>query len=166
MLQSLGWNKPLPKITILQAMKNLVSSWNAVSEEAIANCFKKANINHANQQTAVTNADDPFKSLEEELDNLQKLDQSTVQDNLWGESFVGLDIQVVTSASSMSDADILKKVIPDSIEDQDDDVIEDLDFSPALTRPSKSDVEEALETSFEISLCLVPKLSKLKSKII
>ena len=166
MLQSLGWNKPLPKITILQAMKNLVSSWNAVSEEAIANCFKKANISHANQQTAVTNADDPFKSLEEELDNLQKLDQSTVQDNLWGESFVGLDIQVVTSASSMSDADILKKVIPDSIEDQDDDVIEDLDFSPALTRPSKSDVEEALETSFEISLCLVPKLSKLKSKII
>ena len=63
-------------------MKNLVSSWNAVSEEAIANCFKKANISHANQQTAVTNADDPFKSLEEELDNLQKLDQSTVQDNL------------------------------------------------------------------------------------
>ena len=77
-----------------------------------------------------------------------------------------MDIQVVISASSMSDADILKKVIPDSIEDQDDDVIEDLDFSPALTRPSKSDVEEALETSFEISLCLVPKLSKLKSKII
>ena len=54
-------------------MKTLLSSWNVVSKETIANCFKKANISHANQQTAVTDADDPFKILEEELDNLRKL---------------------------------------------------------------------------------------------
>ena len=46
-------------------MKNLVSSWYAVSEETIANCFKEANISHAKQQTAVTDATEPFKSLEE-----------------------------------------------------------------------------------------------------
>ena len=46
----------------------------------------------------------------------------------------------------MSDADIFTEVIPDSIEDQDDDAIEDLDFSWPLTRPSNSDVEEALDT--------------------
>ena len=50
-------------------MKNLLSSWNAVSEETIANCFKKANISHANQQTAATDVDDRFRSLEEEFDN-------------------------------------------------------------------------------------------------
>ena len=33
-------NKPLPKISILQAMKHLASSWNAVSEETTVNCFK------------------------------------------------------------------------------------------------------------------------------
>ena len=44
----------------------------------------------------------------------------------------------------MSDADILTEVIADAIEDQNDDVTEDLDFSPPLRRPSKSDVEEAL----------------------
>ena len=44
-------------------MKNLVLSWNAVSVETIVNCFKKANISHDNQQTAVTNADDPFKNF-------------------------------------------------------------------------------------------------------
>ena len=48
-IKVLNGNKHLPKITILQAMKNLVSSWNAVSEETITNCFKKANISHANQ---------------------------------------------------------------------------------------------------------------------
>ena len=33
---------------------------------------REANISHANQETAVTDADDPFRSLEEELDNLSK----------------------------------------------------------------------------------------------
>ena len=89
-IKSLDENKPLPKITILQAMKHLVSSWNTVSEETIVNCFKKTNISHANQQTAVTDADDPFKSLEEELNNLCKLDENAVQDTLSAESFIEL----------------------------------------------------------------------------
>ena len=58
----------------------------------------------------------------------------------------------VTSASYMSDADIHTEVIPDSIENQDGDVIEDLDFSPPLTRPSKSDVEEVLDNLQDLSL--------------
>ena len=46
-----------------------------MSEETIVKCFKRTNISHENQQTAVTDADDPFKSLEEELSNLCKLDK-------------------------------------------------------------------------------------------
>ena len=61
MHQILDENKPLLKFTILQAMKNLVSSWNAVSEETIIYFFKKDNISLANQQTALTDANDPFK---------------------------------------------------------------------------------------------------------
>ena len=45
-----------------------------------------------------------------------------------------MDIKVVTSASYMSDADNLTEVKPDSIEDQDNDLIEDLDFSPPPNR--------------------------------
>ena len=155
-------NKPLPKITILQAMKNLVSSCNAVSEETIVNCFKKANISHANQQTAVTDADDPFKSLEEELNNLRKSDENAVQDTLSAESFVELDCEVVISASCMSDADILviEVIRPDSIEDEYDDDdnddlndnIDDLDCPPPLTQPSQGDIEEALDKLQDLSL--------------
>ena len=72
-IKVLDENKSLPKIIILQAMKNLVSSWKAVPEKAIVNCFKKAIISHEKQQTAVTNADDPSKSLEEELEHSRKL---------------------------------------------------------------------------------------------
>ena len=75
-------------------MKNLVSSWNGVSEETIVDYFKKANVGHANQQTAVIDADDPFKSLEEELNNLRKLDENAVQDTLSAVSFVELDSEL------------------------------------------------------------------------
>ena len=128
-------------------MENLVSLWNVVLEETIVNCFKKANISHGNQQTAVTNADDSFKSLEEELDSLCKLDENVVQDTLSAESFVELDNEAVISASYMSDADIIVKVIrPDFIEDEDDgddnddnlsDNIDELDCPPPLTRQFK-----------------------------
>ena len=149
-------SKTLPKITILQAIKNLGSPWNAVSEETIVNCFKKTgNISHANQQTVVTDADELFKSLEEELDNLRKLDENTVQDTTSAESVVELDSEIVASASCMSDANILAKVIlPDSIEDEDDDDnndddfndnIDDLDYPPPIAQPSKGDIEEALD---------------------
>ena len=43
------------------------------TEKAIFNCFEKAIISHEKQQAAVTNADDPPKSLEEELDHSRKL---------------------------------------------------------------------------------------------
>ena len=61
-------NKPLPKISILQAMKHLLSSRNAVSKETTVNYFKEFNISQSNQQAAVNDDDDPFKSLQEDLE--------------------------------------------------------------------------------------------------
>ena len=52
----------------------------------------------------------------------------------------------------MSYTNFLIEFLPNSIEDQDDDVIEDLDFSPPLMRPSKSDVEKALDKLQDLSL--------------
>ena len=104
----------------------------------------------------------PFKSLEEELNNLRKLDENAVQDTLSAESFVELDSDVVTSASCMSNADVLAEVTrPDSIEDEDDDDdnddglnnnVDDLDCPPPLTRPSKWGIEEALDKLQDPSL--------------
>ena len=71
-------NKPLPKISILQAMKHLVSSRNAVSKETIVNCFKKSNIIQSNQQAVVNDDEDPFKSLLEDLEKLHELDNNAI----------------------------------------------------------------------------------------
>ena len=75
-------NKPLPKISILQALKHLASSWNAVSKETIVNCFKKSDISQSNQQVVVNDDDDLFKSLQEDLQKLHELGNDVIQPNL------------------------------------------------------------------------------------
>ena len=55
-IKSLNEDKSLPKITILQAMKNLVLSWNAVSEETIVSCFKEPNISYSSSTSCMSHA--------------------------------------------------------------------------------------------------------------
>ena len=118
-IKALESNKPLPKISILQAMKHLVSSWNA--KETIVNCFKKSNISQTNQQAAVNDDDDPFKSLQKDLEKLHELDNDAIQPNLSAESFADLDSEVVTSASFSNDDDIIAEVIEGENEESEDD---------------------------------------------
>ena len=61
--RTLNKMKMLQKISILQAMKILVSSWEAVSAQTIVNCFRKAGITPEAQNSAITDADDPFSIL-------------------------------------------------------------------------------------------------------
>ena len=85
-------NKPLPKISILQEIKDILSSWTAVSNKIVVNCFKKSVISESNQQMAEVDNYDSFKSLIEELDRLREFtkDPSAVQEELSAESFIGL----------------------------------------------------------------------------
>ena len=41
----------------------MVKSWDAVSKDTVKNCFKKAGISKEAQNTSLSDADDPFKSL-------------------------------------------------------------------------------------------------------
>ena len=65
--RALDKTKTLPKISIPQAMKTLVSSWEAVSAQTIGNCLRKAGITPQAQNAAITEADDPFFDLKESL---------------------------------------------------------------------------------------------------
>ena len=140
-------NKPLPKISILQAM---ISSWNAASKETIVNCLKKSNISQSNQQAAVNDDNDPFKSLQEDLKKLHELDYDTIQPNLSAESFADLDSEVFTSASFSNDDDIIAEVIERENEESEDDQDDEESTSP--TRPSINEVENALETLQDLSM--------------
>ena len=49
----------------------LVSAWNSLTTETIVNCFRKAAISAENQDAAIAEEEDPFKSLQDEIDALR-----------------------------------------------------------------------------------------------
>ena len=116
-------------------MKHLVSSWNVASMEIILNCFKKSNISQSNQQAAVNDDDDPFRSLQD-LKKLHELDNDAIQPNL--------------SAESLIDHLLIAKVIEGENEESNDD--QDDGESTPPTRASTNEVEDALETLQELSM--------------
>ncbi|XP_065647138.1 tigger transposable element-derived protein 4-like [Hydra vulgaris] len=148
-------NEPMPKISILQAMKDLVSSWNAVSKETVINCFKKAGISKTNKSIEEADDDHSFKFLTEELNRLRELDPRAVQEDLSAESYIGLDCDVVTTGSLATDAEIIAQILDPNFENDDNEVEDSVDEAidvEAPPRPSDIQLEIAFETIQNASL--------------
>ncbi|XP_065671797.1 tigger transposable element-derived protein 4-like [Hydra vulgaris] len=148
-------NEPMPKISILQAMKDLVSSWNAVSKETVINCFKKAGISKTNKSIEEADDDHSFKFLTEELNRLRELDPRAVQEDLSAESYIGLDCDVVTTGSLATDAEIIAQILDSNFENDDNEVEDSVDEAidvEAQPRPSDIQLEIAFETIQNASL--------------
>ena len=94
--------------------------------------------------------DDPFKSLQEDLEKLHELDNDAIQPNLSAESFADLDSEVDTSASFSNDDDIIAKVIKRENKESKDG--QDDEESTPPTRPSTNEVQDALKRMQEISI--------------
>ena len=88
----------------------------------------------------------------EELERLREIDHDAVQEELSAESFIGLDNDVVTSASIINDDDIVADILPDADDDGDgEDVDGDVD-GPLPPRSSYYECEEALDKLHNLSL--------------
>ena len=81
-IKTLDRKQSLQKISVLQQIKILLSSWNFGPEARIVICFKKANISSSNQPVAEIDADGPFKYLVEEFNNLREIDLCGVQEDI------------------------------------------------------------------------------------
>ena len=133
-------------------MKHLVLSFNVVSKETFifVNYFKKSNIIQSNQQVAVNDDDNSFKSLQEDFEKLHELDNDAIQPNLSGESFADLDSEVVTSASFYNGDDFIAEVIEEENEECEDDQDDEEGTPP--TPLSANEVEDTLETLLDFPM--------------
>nr|XP_047135830.1 uncharacterized protein LOC124813133 isoform X2 [Hydra vulgaris] len=137
----------MPKLSILQAMKDLVSSWNAVSKET--------GISKTNKSIEEADDDHPFKFLTEELNRLRELDPRAVQEDLSAESYIGSDCDVVTTGSLATDAEIIAQILDPNFENDDNEVGDsvneaiDVETPP---RPSDIQIEIVIETIQNVSL--------------
>ena len=105
--RALEKKEPCPKISILQSMKILVDSWEVVN---IINCFRKAGITPAVKQAAISDSEDPFKDLQESLNDLRKADSSMVPDDVTATALVSLDDDVIATATEISEGDIIEEL--------------------------------------------------------
>ena len=112
-LRILDSNKPLPKVSLLTALQLLVSAWNEVSQTTIVNCFKKTKISEKDQTIAISDEDDPFKEINENLNKLQKKEPSLVPENMTAEDFATTDDAVLTTSSTLTDEEILQEPTTD-----------------------------------------------------
>ena len=123
-------------------MKILVDSWEVVSKETIINCFRKAGITPAVQQAAISDSDDPFKDLQETLNDLRKADSPMVPDDVTATALVSLDDDVIATASEISQGDIIEELRacqePGEGEERADEISIEEIFDPVVEKPSRS----------------------------
>jgi len=146
--RALEEKKPCPKISILQGMKLLADSWELVSKETIVNCFRKAGITPDGQQAAIDDSDDPFKDLQESLNNLRKADSSMVPNDVTATALVSLDDDVIATAPEMNEDDIVSRLKNQENEEEesgDEEIQGGEMFDPVAEKPSRSAIESALE---------------------
>ena len=90
-------------------MKILADSWEVVTKETIINSFMKARITPAVQQVAIADSENPFKDLQESLNDLRKADSSMVPDDVTATALLSLD-DVIATAPEISEGDIIEEL--------------------------------------------------------
>ncbi|XP_063598620.1 tigger transposable element-derived protein 6-like [Penaeus indicus] len=116
--------------------------------ETIVNCFRKAGIAPDGQQAAIGDSDDPFKDLQESLNDLRKADSSMVLNDVTATALVSLDDDVIATAPEMNEDDLvsrLKKQENEEEESGDEEIQGGEMFVPVAEKPSRSAIESALE---------------------
>ena len=144
--RALNKTKTLPKLSILQAMKILVSSWETVSTQTIVNCFRKAGITSEAQNAAITDADDPFSDLKKSLQQLHDIDPDIVPESVTPESLIDVGNEVISMAPMITDDDILRSVTANQQDQSDEDDDNDEEVKDAAPeRPLRFQVESAID---------------------
>ena len=87
-----------PKINILEAMPILVRPWDAVSANTVKDCFRKAGISEETQVASINDEDDPFKLLQENVNELKL--RGLVDGDLAADGNINIDFEVCTSETS------------------------------------------------------------------
>ena len=81
-------------------MEMLVSVWDALSTETIVNCFRKSGISTESQEIAITEDDDPFRELQDEIDKLRSVQPNLIEEDFDVAAFADVGAEVIAFATS------------------------------------------------------------------
>lgn len=150
LIDAIEKNKPLPEFSILDAMRMLDLAWGKGKKETVINCFAKAGISKEKKAESLSEADDPFKNLQEQLDKLAVHVPEFFPEGITAADIVSADDSVINTEPVMTDDEILLDIL-----DQDDHATEESDNYSSHIQPScpkSDDVRRALEVLREYML--------------
>ena len=150
LIEAIEKNKPLPEFFILDAMRMLDVAWGKVTKDTDIICFAKACISKEKQVKSLSEADDPFKDLQEQLDKLAVHAPEFFPKGTTAADVVSANDSVINTEPVMTDDEILFDML-----DQDDHATEEGDDDTSCIQPScpKSDeIRRALEVLREYML--------------
>ena len=110
-IQSVEKKKTLPKILLLQGMQMIVSAWDELSTKTIVNCFRKSGIPTEGQETAIAEDEDPFRELQDEIDDLRSVQPNLIEKDFDATTFADVDAEVITVQPPPSDAEIVADLL-------------------------------------------------------
>ena len=153
-IQCVEGNKSLPKISLIQGMQMLVSAWDSVTTKTVVNCFRKFKISSESQNAAITEYDNPFKELEEEIENLRSVQPDLVLATIDASSFTDVDAEIAAVQPPLSDAEIIMDLLDteDGSNDDDDDGDNGSCEDEPVACPKFSDLLEMVEMMKQFSL--------------
>ena len=132
-----------PKINILEAMRILVRSWDAVSANTVKNCFRKTGISEETQLANINDEDDPFKLLGENVNEFKS--RGLVDGDLTGDDYVNIDFEVCTSeTSAITDGEILDSVLINDYAEEEEETDEQPNDAPP-EKPKLSEIANAIK---------------------
>ena len=94
-------------------MRMLVKSWDAISINTVKNCFRKAGISQETQVASISEEDDPFKLLQQNVDELKS--RNLVDENLTVDDYVE-----TSETSAMTDQEILDSILINDLAEEEE----------------------------------------------
>ena len=151
MIEAIDSNKPLPDVSLLDAMKMLVLAWDEVTDTIVQNYFRKAGFSEIAEEDAIS--DDPFAVLKSTFKELVNLDE-TYKD-ITVEDVASLDDMLVSTQEPLSDEEIIAEFLPidaDAQQGESDEDDSQSENSEVLVKPNPSQLRAAIDALMNYSM--------------
>ena len=133
-------------------MQMLVSPWDALSTQTIVNCFWKSGVSTESQETAIAEDDDPFRELQDEIDDLRSVQSNLIEEDFDTTIFADVDAEIIAVQPLPSYAEIVGELLETegASDDDDDDYSGEVANEPGKC-PDKNELLQVVETLHRFS---------------
>ena len=117
--------------------------------------FSKVWYIHESQETAIAEDDDPFRELQDEIDDLRSVQHNLIEEDFYATNFADVDAEVIAVQPPPSDAEIVAELLEtEDISDDDDDYYSGEVADEPVKCPNKNQLLQVIETLQRFSLFL------------